>query len=74
MHSDPVGYRSDRTTPIDGLCPKCGRASKRYEVFRCLACGFVFSSKVKGATFASELRDRDDTDEACPEGGGPYGP
>jgi rubredoxin len=53
MHSDPVGYRSDRTTPIDGLCPKCGRASKRvatllshvenreYEVFRCLACGFV---------------------------------
>jgi ribosomal protein L37E len=69
-----IAIRQTEPRPIGALCPKCGRASKRYEVFRCLACGFVFSSKVKGATFASELRDRDDTDEACPEGGGPYGP
>ena len=78
MHGDPVRSPSDRTTPIDALCPKCGRASKRvatlrghvdnreYEMFRCLACGFVLSSKVKGATFWSELRDRD-TGEAYPE-------
>jgi CRP/FNR family cyclic AMP-dependent transcriptional regulator len=51
MHRDPVRYPSDRTTPIDALCPKCG---------------FVLSSKVKGAIFGSELRDRD-IGEACPE-------
>jgi len=78
MHGDPVRYPSDRTTRIDSLCPECGRASKRvatlrghvdnreYEIFRCLACGFVLSSKVKGPTFWSELRDRD-TGEAYPE-------
>jgi CRP/FNR family transcriptional regulator, cyclic AMP receptor protein len=78
MHGDPVRTPSHRTTPINALCPKCGRASKRvatlrghvdnreYEMFRCLACGFVLSSKVKGATFWAELRDRDNG-EACPE-------
>ena len=78
MHGVPVRYPSDRTTRIDSLCPECGRASKRvatlrghvdnreYEIFRCLACGFVLSSKVKGPTFWSELRDRD-TGEAYPE-------
>jgi CRP/FNR family transcriptional regulator, cyclic AMP receptor protein len=63
MHGGP----SDRTTPIEALCPKCGPAYKgvatlrghvdnrEYEVLRCLACGFVLSSEVKRATENSHL-------------------
>src|SRR5262245_27673409 len=53
---------SDITTPAQVLCPKCGPTykgvatlrghvgSRDYEVRRCLACGVVLSSDVKGAT------------------------